>query len=167
MDSAHFAGCSLGGLISIFFVKKYANKVKSLTISGAIPEKPEKWEQMHETDVAQQTQLLQNKEAIDLFNSMHDGDWKQFLYMVREPNWYPFDETNNLDTLEMPILFMVGEEKTYEVKGVTIYPKTNRHIHVSVIPFAGHLVHLEQPEIYTKVLEGFLNRVVEGKVDSK
>lgn len=165
IDAAHIVGCSLGGLVSIFFAKNYPSKVKSMTLSGVIPEKPEEWEEMHATDMEHQSQLLQNTEAVDLFDSMHDGDWKQFLYMVRDLNWYPFDATGNLDTLDMPILLMVGEEKPYEVIGVTIYPKTNRRVHVSVIPFAGHLVHVEQPEIYSKTLDGFLDEVSKGKIE--
>ncbi|WP_342577888.1 hypothetical protein [Psychrobacillus sp. FSL K6-2843] len=42
--------------------------------------------------------------------------------------------------------------------GATIYPKENKHIHVAIIPFAGHLVHEDQPVIYTKVVEAFLKK---------
>ena len=41
--------------------------------------------------------------------------------------------------------------------GATIYPKQNEQIHIAVVPFAGHLVHNEQPELYTKILEVFFN----------
>lgn len=159
MGSAHIVGCSLGGLVSIFFAKKYTDKVKSLTISGVTSGKSEKWEEMHAMDVEHQTQLLQDKEAIELFDSMHKGDWRQFLYMARDPEWYPFNETNDLANLNIPILFMVGEGNPDEVETATIYPKTNKQVHVSVIPFSGHLVHDEQPEIYTRILDGFLDRV--------
>lgn len=162
--SAHIVGCSLGGLISTFFAKKHPNKVKSLTISGVTSGKPENWEEMHAADVERQTQLLQSQEAIALFDSMHEGDWRKLLYETRDPEWYPFEETKDLGTLTMPILFMVGENQPDEVNTTTIYPKTNKNVHVSVIPFAGHLVHDEQPEVYTKILEGFLNRVMEEKI---
>ncbi|MFZ3579885.1 alpha/beta fold hydrolase [Virgibacillus sp. DJP39] len=159
IDSVHVVGCSLGGIVSIFLAKKFQDKVKSLTISGVTSEKPEKWDEMHAADVEHQTQLLQNKEAIALFDSMHEGDWRQFIYMARDASWYPFNDTKDIDTLTMPVLFMVDEKQQDEVKTATIYPETNQHVHVSVIPFAGHLVHAEQPEIYTSILERFLGRL--------
>ncbi|WP_430788062.1 alpha/beta fold hydrolase [Virgibacillus flavescens] len=114
---------------------------------------------MHAADVAHQTELLQDQEVISLFDSMHEGDWRQFLYMARDPEWYPFVETENLDSLDMPVLFMVGEGSTDEVKTASIYPRTNERVHTAVIPFAGHLVHQEQPELYSKILDGFLQKI--------
>lgn len=163
IDSAHIVGCSLGGIVSVFFAKRFPDKIKTLTISGVISKKPDNWTEMHTADVKHQTELLQSKETVAFFDSMHKSDWKQMLYMVRDPEWYPFDETKDLDALNMPILIMVGEGKPDEVKTAMIYPETNMNVHVSIIPFTGHLVHDEQPEVYTKVLEVFLNRVVEIK----
>lgn len=158
IGSTHIVGCSLGGIASIFFAKRFPNKIKTLTVSGVISRKPESWEEMNAADVERQTQLFQSTEVVALFDDMHDGDWRQMLSMTRDPEWYPFDETKDLDALNMPILCMVGEGKQDEVKTAMIYPKTNKNVHVSIIPFAGHLVYDEQPEIYTKILEGFLDR---------
>ncbi|MGG0177533.1 alpha/beta fold hydrolase, partial [Gottfriedia acidiceleris] len=58
--------------------------------------------------------------------------------------------------LEMPILFMVGEGNLHEIKGAITYPNVGNDVHVSVIPFASHLVHIDQPEIYTNILEQFI-----------
>lgn len=43
-----------------------------------------------------------------------------------------------------------------ETVGATLYPKVNEDIHVAIVPFAGHLVHADQPEIYTRILEEFI-----------
>ncbi|WP_404469808.1 hypothetical protein [Sutcliffiella horikoshii] len=58
----------------------------------------------------------------------------------------------------MPTLFMVGEENANETKVATIIGRSNKQIHISVIPFAGHLVHSEQPEVYNQILNGFLGK---------
>lgn len=63
--------------------------------------------------------------------------------------------------IKRPVLFMVGEGNSYEVKGAAVYPQMNNRFRVSVIPFASHLVHIEQPEIYTTILELFLTNVRE------
>ncbi|WP_075618015.1 alpha/beta fold hydrolase [Paenisporosarcina indica] len=159
VESAHIVGCSLGALAGLFLAKKYPHKVKSLTISGVLAEKPENWLDLHNEDVASQSQLLQNDDAINYFNQLHSSDWRQFLYIGRDEDWYPFNETKNLDGILSPILYMVGEGNKGETIGAILYPQMKENVHVSIIPFASHLVHSEQPEIYTKVLDVFLQKI--------
>lgn len=157
--SAHIVGCSLGAFVGLYFAKRFPYKVKSLTISGISPEKPENWLQTHKEDVEMQTQLLQDEDAVNFLDHLHMSDWKQFIFMARDEEWYPFHETKNLDGINSPILFMVGEGNKSETKGAVLYPLIKEDVHVSIIPFASHLVHSEQPEIYTKILEVFISKV--------
>lgn len=159
VDSAHIVGCSLGALVGLFFAKRFSSMVKSVTLSGITAEKPDDLLNMHHEDVAHQTQLLQNEDLVNRFNQLHQSDWKQFLYMARNEDWYPFHETNNLEGIQAPILCMVGEGSKHETKSAMEYSKMKDNVHVAIIPFAGHLVHSEQPLIYTKILEEFLEKV--------
>ncbi|HDR5105801.1 TPA: alpha/beta hydrolase, partial [Bacillus anthracis] len=43
-----------------------------------------------------------------------------------------------------------------EVVAATTFKQLNANIHIAVIPFAGHLVHNDQPEIYSDILSNFL-----------
>lgn len=155
VDAAHIVGASLGALVGIFFAKRFPTKVKSLTISGVTAGKPGNWREMHQADLAFQTQLLENEQAVDYFNELHKSDWRQFIYMGRNEEWYPFQETEELSALQMPILFIAGEANQNETKGALSYPAANPNVHVAIIPFASHLVHTEQPEMYTKIMELF------------
>lgn len=157
VESAHIVGCSLGALVGLIFAKRFSAMVKSVTLSGMTAEKPEDWLKMNNEDVAKQTQLLQNEEAVNYFNQLHHSNWEQFLYMARNEDWYPFHETNNLIGIHAPILCMVGEGSKHETKSAMDYSKMKDNVHVAIIPFAGHLVHSEQPEIYSKILEEFIN----------
>lgn len=159
IESAHIVGCSLGALVGLFFAKRFSSMVKSITLSGITAEKPDDWLKMNSDDVAHQTQLLKNEEVVNQFNELHQSNWKQFLYMARNEDWYPFHETNNLKEIQAPILCMVGEDSKHETKSVMDYSKMQENVHVAIIPFAGHLVHSEQPLIYTKILEEFLEKV--------
>ena len=161
VKSAHIVGCSLGALVGLYFAKMYPHKAKSLCISGVLPVKPENWLELHNENVEGQTQLLHHEETVKYFDSIHMSDWKQFLYMGRNEEWYPFEETKDLDTITCPVLYMVGEGNKDETKGAIVYPLTKENVHVSIIPFAGHLIHSDQHEIYTKVLELFLSKVDE------
>lgn len=159
MESVHIVGASLGALVGLFFSKRFPEKVKSLTLSGITPGKPENWNQMHQEDVEVQTQLLQNKEAVGYFDQLHAADWKQFLYMARNDEWYPFEETKDLAGIPSPILLIVGEGNPNETEGALSYRSMHHNVHVSIIPFAYHLVHAEQPKLYSEVLELFLKKL--------
>ena len=159
VESAHIVGCSLGALVGLYFAKMFPRKVKSLCISGVLSEKPDNWLELHKGNVEGQTQILQNEELVMYFDSIHMSDWKQFLYMGQNEEWYPFDETKDLDDVNCPVLYIVGEGNKDETKGAIVYPLMKENVHVSIIPFAAHLIHSDQPEIYTKVLDLFINKV--------
>lgn len=159
IDSVHIVGASLGALVGLFFAKRYPNKVRSLTLSGITPGKPENWLQMHREDVEVQTQLLQNEEAVSYFDRLHTGDWKPFIHMARETDWYPFDETKDLAGIQSPVMLIVGEGNPSETEGAISYRAMQDNVHISVIPFASHLVHSEQPELHSTILKLFLENI--------
>ncbi|WP_404431430.1 alpha/beta fold hydrolase [Sutcliffiella horikoshii] len=165
VESAHIVGCSIGALVGLFFAKRFPEKVKTLTLSGMMPEKPANWLEIHKNMVEQQSSLMENEQVVAYFDQLHD-DWREFINLSAEEDSYPFEETADLSGLEMPTLFMVGEKKANEVKGAVIVPRLNKQIHVSVIPFAGHLVHSEQPEVYNQILNGFLRKYSVVGVDN-
>lgn len=43
IESTYIVGCSLGALVGLFFTKRFPDKVKSLTISGVLSERPNNW----------------------------------------------------------------------------------------------------------------------------
>lgn len=158
IKSAHIAGCSLGALAGLIFAKTYPEKILSLTLSGIMSEKPMDWEALNQEDIESTAEILNDPETEDYFNNIHYGNWKELLRTTEESDWYPFDQTADLSTLDFPVLYIVGENNPLETVGALSYPKMNKNIHVSIIPFAGHTVHLDQPEIYNKTLDMFLNQ---------
>ncbi|MGG1629773.1 alpha/beta fold hydrolase [Rossellomorea sp. NRS-1567] len=159
IDQLHLVGCSLGGLVGLRFAKKYPGRLRSLTLSGITADKPSNWKEMHSQDVQFQKELLENSEFTNQLDLQHESDWKQFIYMARDEDWYPFEYTSDLDNITAPILFMVGEGNKAEVTTAAKYQSIHSHIHVCVIPFASHLVHVQKPDIYTEVLLEFLSEV--------
>ena len=159
IDTAHIAGCSLGALVGLVFAKRYPKKIRSLTLSGILSEKPSNWSELHKEDVKSQSELLQNDSAVEYFDSIHEADWRKSLALAKDENWYPFQETKDLDGIASPVLYVVGEGNSAETKGALTYPSMQKNVHVSIIPFASHLVHSDQPELYSKILEKFLTSV--------
>lgn len=58
----------------------------------------------------------------------------------------------------MQKMWKSGEDQVNEVKGAINYAQKNDNIHPAIIPFAAHLVHNEQPEVYTILMEKFLRK---------
>jgi pimeloyl-ACP methyl ester carboxylesterase len=150
-------GCSLGALVGLLFAKKFPDKVKTLTLSGVLPVRPSNWSEIQENEFERQSLLLENEDLKNYFNRLHGEAWQEFIYLARKKDSYPFEETANLADLKMPVLFIVGEGNINETKGAIIYPQTSKLVHVSIIPFAAHLVHSEQPHIYNEILKNFLS----------
>ncbi|BCB05162.1 alpha/beta fold hydrolase [Bacillus sp. KH172YL63] len=161
LKKVHIVGCSLGALVGLKFAKMFPEKTLTLTLSGVISEKPGNWDEMNNLQAEQLRAFLKDEQAVQYFDHLHSSDWRQFISMGEDADWYPFHETTDIRDLSAPTLLMVGEGNEYETAGAQIYPKMNKRVHVSVIPFASHLVHAEQPEIYTKILEQFILKNLE------
>ncbi|WP_377890068.1 alpha/beta fold hydrolase [Alkalihalobacillus sp. R86527] len=161
VERFHLVGCSLGGLVALLFAKAFPDRLLSLTMSGVTADQPAHWSESHKEEVKFQTDLLQNKEIVGQLDQIHDSDWKQFIYMARDVDWYPFEHTADLNRIDAPILYMVGEGNKDEVISASTYQRMHENVHVSVIPFASHLVHVEQPALYTEMLLAFLDKVEE------
>lgn len=159
LQTSHIVGASLGALVALYFAKRYPDKLKSLTISGVTKRMPENWREMHQEDVKMQAQLMSSEEAVTYFNALHGPDWSRFIEMGRSEEWYPFHETGDLAGITAPILAIAGEDSPHEVKSLMEYRAEFKNVHIATIPFAGHLVHAEQPEVYSKVLELFLKKL--------
>ncbi|MDF9558636.1 alpha/beta hydrolase [Bacillus tropicus] len=157
IDRCHIAGVSLGGLVALLFAKKYPGKVRTLTFSGIFPVKRENWEESQEYEAKCHQQLMENEEVVTYMNQIHEkSDWKVLLESWQVKDWYPFDETGEVANLQIPTLCIAGGDSEDEVTAATTFKQLNKNIHIAVIPFAGHLVHSDQPKIYSNILSNFL-----------
>ncbi|WP_144510446.1 alpha/beta fold hydrolase [Bacillus sp. FJAT-22090] len=158
IKNVHLVGCSLGALVAIKFALMFPEIISTLSISGITPLKPENWLELHEQDVKGQAEVLNSKEIAGYFDQLHTSDWRQFIYSGKDENWYPFEDVAKISGFTFPTLFMVGEDKAHETIGATILSNRNKNIHIAIVPFAGHLVHTDQPQVYTNILETFINK---------
>ncbi|MFE7061414.1 alpha/beta fold hydrolase [Sutcliffiella sp. NPDC057660] len=159
IESCHLAGVSLGGIAALLFAQKYPHKVKTLTFSGIFPERPENWEELTKQEAAHHEVLFKREEVIEYMNQMHgENDWRAMLASWQQEDFYPFEETGAVRDLSMPTMCLVGGESSLEFEAACCYKKSNESIQVSIIPFAGHLVHRDQPKLYSETLLVFLQQ---------
>ncbi|MGD6833100.1 alpha/beta fold hydrolase [Sutcliffiella halmapala] len=159
IESCHLAGVSLGGIAALLFAKKYPHKVKTLTFSGIFPERPENWEELTNQEAAHHEVLFKREEVIEYMKQMHgENDWRAMLASWQQEDFYPFEDTGAVKDLSMPTMCLVGGESSVEFKAAECYKQRNEAIHISIIPFAGHLVHRDQSNLYSETLYVFLQQ---------
>lgn len=158
LTKVHLVGCSLGAIVAVQFARLFPERVQTLTVSGIMPVKPDNWLELHRQDVSTQEKILVNDEYIHYFNQLHISNWRNFIYLGKEEDWYPFEEMLSMYHFQFPVLYIVGEKNAHERVGAVLYPEKNEHIHVAVVPLAGHSVHEDQPVVYTSIVDGFLKR---------
>lgn len=86
-------------------------------------------------------------------NVMRDGNP---LVLVHSGGMTGLTEYEEQADLKAPTLCIVGEQQELEVFATVTYKQLNPHINISVVPFAGHLAHRDQPELYSRTLHTFI-----------
>ncbi|WP_456278980.1 alpha/beta fold hydrolase [Bacillus sp. AK128] len=154
----HLVGCSLGGVVSIVFAKRYPEMVKTLTLSGVTKDKPLNWEEISKEEKTNAENILKDPQNVSYFDSLHPHNhWRELLESTFDPEWYPFVHTGNLNGIASPILLLIGEDAMDEVKSAIAYKEAYENVKIAILPFAGHMVHHQQPNLYISVLNNFLN----------
>lgn len=158
LESVHFVSSSSGSLIALAFSKRYPAMVRSLTMSGLIPEKTEAYDSIMAEDQRHKKQVLTNPEADAYFSKLHvKSDWRKFVSLAIDEDWYPFELARNFDHLKgVPTMVVCGGNALLEVEGVSFYKKHFPFIHAAVIPFGGHLVHNDQPQLFNHIVNTFI-----------
>ncbi|OLS38082.1 alpha/beta hydrolase [Alkalihalophilus pseudofirmus] len=160
IKSCHVAGVSLGGLTALIFANQFPERVRSLTFTGIFPEKKQNWEDQLKEEEENLTSLSNDPEAVSYLNTIHvNNDWRALFKSWTAPNWYPFHETSNAASLACPTLCIAGDGLSDEIEAAITFRKLNSSIQLAIIPFANHLVHREQPSLYTETLNLFLQEV--------
>lgn len=159
IDQFHVAGVSIGGVVALLYAQKYPERILTLTFSGVSPKKPKNWDELLEEERLHFEKLFNDPEISKVLDEMHgENDWRELLQMFNHKDFYPHEQTGDVAGLSIPTLYMVGEEQDLEVSAANTYKELNPDIHIAVLPFAGHLVHREQPALYSQLLLNFMEK---------
>lgn len=160
IEKCHIAGVSIGGIAALLFALSYPERVRSLSFSGVFPYEPNNWDELIKEEEENYEQLFQNEDAVTILNEIHgDNDWKALLRSFNGKDFYPFDKTGEVAGLKVPALCIVGEQQDLEVSAAVTYKQLNASINIAVVPLAGHLVHRDQPGLYSEILHTFINGI--------
>lgn len=156
----HIIGASLGALIALVINDIATHRVKSLVLTGIMTVKYEGFEESSMEEDARLKEIIELDEVINYMDEIHEGDWRKVLTNDIGKDWYPFEYTSKFPLIDKPALLCVGENAHHELNGIEqLY--MNDNVHIAIVPFAGHLANEKQPELFSKIVETFLNEIKE------
>lgn len=179
LDKAHVVGLSLGAAISIDFALTYPQKVRSLVLADAGISGDGFDESFLKniniiTHLAKDGDLARAKEAwlnLSIFDySRKNFDvWNSVKEMVNDTSgyrWYGKNQPIEIDppaikrlpNIKAPTLVLVGEHDTpdFQRKSKLLHEKIQGS-QFAIIPNAGHLSNIDNPEEFNKTVDSFLS----------
>ncbi|MGH7391220.1 MAG: 3-oxoadipate enol-lactonase [Candidatus Rokuibacteriota bacterium] len=174
----HWLGLSMGGMIGQTLALKAADRFASLvladTSSRVPPEAKATWQERIKTAETQGMDPIVEPTIGRWFTAPFRERGEDVVDRVRamirgtNPRGYAgcchaismLNLTDRLGAIKLPTLVVVGEED----QGTPVAAARTIHEGIKgselvVIPSAAHLSNLEQPEVFTKAVTGFLSRV--------
>ena len=177
-------GVSASGMIAIDFTVAHPEMVDAMVLIGAYVDGFKSSEHMRQRGMAAAGPLIENDDVeqtienwcndpyfVSPKNTSARQKFREFLtsypHNLYEPHGFSFDEPGppaigRLSEIDVPTLIMVGEEDIADNHAVSgaIQVGINGSKRV-VFPDAGHLVSLEQPEIFNQIAFEFLQSVLQ------
>ena len=178
-DKAHIVGLSMGGQIATLFFEKYSTCVKSLTLcdthfglSNLSSREINKFINLRKEP------LLKGKEPKDIASKVAStliGDIKNTsaynqlvdsMSLLHKDSYLKTIDTSMrtehrhiFKTINVPTLIMVGELDSLTPPSMSReIMKEIKNSYIKIIPNAGHLINIENPELFNVNLMTFLER---------
>ncbi|WP_121614853.1 2-succinyl-6-hydroxy-2,4-cyclohexadiene-1-carboxylate synthase [Virgibacillus halodenitrificans] len=182
INQFHLIGYSMGGRTALSFVMYYRELVQSLVLESASPglsTTVERKERMKKDELLAAKLINEGIESfvdfwenIPLFNSQKElpiniksaireerlaqspnglANSLRGMGTGKQPSWW-----GELTKLDLPTLLLVGELDTKFVQLNKKMAEPLPHAHFQMIRKTGHALHVEQPEIFGKIVTGFI-----------
>jgi len=190
IQRAHIVGLSMGGFATLHFGIKYSPRALSLVVAGCgYGAHPSQYTQFQEQSRALAKTMreegmpkvaatyghgpsrlqLQAKdprgfaEFVGNF-SEHSalGSANTMLgYQARRPSLY--DLTAEMARIEAPLLIVAGDEDDATLEPSLLMKRTIPTAALAVLPKSGHVLNMEEPALFNRLLEDFFHQVETGR----
>lgn len=151
ITEVNLVGVSLGALVAVNFANQYPKYIRSVNVSGLMFVKPRNYDVIIENDKQNMEMVLEDKEASKYLDNLHDANWRIFVDVARNKNWYPFEDNQKFLTLGARKYAILGDQAEHEVK--SLHRAKDKNINLTIIKNSGHLVNHESAEEYVKALK--------------
>ena len=152
-------GLSLGASLAIHIALRVPELVRGIVLTGYSPFIPEELEDVMQKQYEYFSNIEEKDAAIaEHFMGLHGERWKRTLNYVNHTMTFHYPEATkeHIQTIKVPVLLLNGSNEMYEVNSAAYIKKVNKDILVGLVPNAGHTANIDQPDIYNKIVDGFL-----------
>jgi 3-oxoadipate enol-lactonase len=177
MQQAVLCGLSMGGYVAFAFLRKYPQRVSGLILADTKPDADTEEGKANRTKIAQLAEAqgpgavvdLQLPNLISNYTRQHHLEVEALVRRLAEAATgsgiaavsrgmaQRADSTDLLSQITVPTLVVVGEQDALTAPSVAQeYAAKIPGARFAVIPHAGHLSNLEQPEAFLEVTCNFL-----------
>jgi len=182
VDRAHVVGLSMGGFATLHLGLRHPERARSLVVSGVgYGAQPEKQQAFREESgviadafategAAEVTKRYAVGPARVQFQNKDPRGWAEFAARLAEhdstgsaltmrgvqaarPSLY--DLTDELRALALPTLLIAGDEDEGCLEASLMLKRTIPAAGLALLPKTGHTCNLEEPELFTRLLERF------------
>jgi len=190
VHKAHVVGLSMGGFATLHFGMAYSPRVLSLVVAGCgYGAHPDQRAAFQEQSRALATTMAEEGMAKVAATYGHNATrlqlkdkdprgFEQFIrhfsehsaqgsantmlgYQARRPSLY--DLTAEMARISAPLLIVAGDEDDATLEPGLLMKRTIRSAGLAVLPRSGHVLNLEDPALFNRLLEDFFHQVESGR----
>lgn len=178
LTAAHIMGHSMGGKCAMWLALNHPERMNKLLVVDIAPKSyTHSFDQTIQALMGLPLAAIHNRKQAEtmLANDIPEQDYRQFLlqnlilkegryswridlgvFLQMAPNIVAFPESQNLKPHIGETLFIAGADSAYVTQEDTLRFFPNAML--KTIAKAGHWLHVQQPEVFTEVVENFLQR---------
>jgi pimeloyl-ACP methyl ester carboxylesterase len=190
IERAHIVGLSMGAFATLHFGMAYSPRALSLVVAGCgYGAKPDQRAEFQETARALAKTMLEEgmgKIAATYGHGparlqLRDKDPRGFAdfirhfsehsaqgsantmlgYQARRPSLY--DLTAEMARISAPLLIVAGDEDDPTLEPGLLMKRTIRTAGLAVLPKSGHVLNIEEPALFNRLVEDFFHQVEAGR----
>jgi pimeloyl-ACP methyl ester carboxylesterase len=194
IDRAHVAGLSMGGFAALHFGMAYSPRALSLVVAGcgygAHPDQHAQFQEqsralaktMREEGMAKVAATYGHGPARVQLQAKDPRGFAEFIrnfsehsaegsantmlgYQARRPSLY--DLTAEMARIEAPVLIVAGDEDEPTLEPSLLMKRTIPTADLAVLPGSGHVLNMEEPALFNRLLEDFFHQVETGRWTSR
>ena len=190
IDSAHFIGLSMGGYTSIQVALNHGARVRSLVLAGT-GSGSERWYtndfHKHSCELGS---IFETKGALHVAETYGLGP-SRVPFLLKDPRGFAefskrlaehdargsantsrgfqggrpslYDFADDIRKLKVPALIVVGDEDERCIEPGLFLKDAIPAAGLVMMPKTGHVVNLEEPDLFNRVVDDFLSRVDAGR----
>jgi 3-oxoadipate enol-lactonase len=190
IDAAHFIGLSMGGYTSLQVALNHPKRVHSLVLAGTGSGSERWYTQDFHTHSRELADLFDSKGSPHVAETYGMGP-SRVPFLIKDPRGFAeftkrlaehdakgsamtsrgfqaqrpslYDFTDKIGKLDVPALIVVGDEDERCIEPGLFLKDVLPASGLVVLPKTGHVVNLEEPDLFNAVVGDFLARVEAGR----